>query len=117
MISFISCNTYKINAIFFNILTSHRIKQKKISSHCSLFRFDASLIFYHFKVKIRGRIYGPKAKAAWLRGYSGRLRTERSWVQNPHMLPPLDSQGDVVVPCKPELSGWRSLARVRGHAW
>ena len=43
------------------------------------------------------------AKAVWLRGYSGRLRTERSWVRNPHMLPPLVSQGDVVVPCKPEL--------------
>ena len=31
------------------------------------------------------------------------------------MLPPLVSQGDVVFSCKPELSGWRPLARVRGH--
>ena len=31
------------------------------------------------------------------------------------MLPPLVSQGDVVVPCKSELSVWRPLARVRGH--
>ena len=44
------------------------------------------------------------------------LRTVRPWVRNPHqMLPPLVSQGDVVVPCKSELSGWRPLARVRGH--
>ena len=56
------------------------------------------------------------AKAVWLSGYSRRLRTERCWVRNPHrMLPPLVSQGDVVVPCKPELSGWWPLARVRGH--
>ena len=59
---------------------------------------------------------GLRAKAAWLRGYCGRLRTERSLVRNPHqMLPPLVSQGDVVVPCKSELSGWRPLARVWGH--
>ena len=45
-----------------------------------------------------------RTKAAWLKGYSGRLRTERSWVRNPHqMLPPLVSQGDVVVPCKSKL--------------
>ena len=43
------------------------------------------------------------AKVAWLSGYSWRHRTERFWVWNPHMLPPLVSQGNVVVPCKPEL--------------
>ena len=45
----------------------------------------------------------PLAKAAWLSGYSGKHRTKRFWVQNPHMLPSLVSQGDVMVPCKPEL--------------
>ena len=47
------------------------------------------------------------AKAVWLSGYSGRHRTQRFWIQNPHMLPPLVSQGGVVVPFKPEL-GWQA---------
>ena len=59
------------------------------------------------------KLKSPLVKAAWLRGYSGRLRTERSWVRNLHMLPPLVSQGDVVIPCKPEL-GLATLGQGEG---
>ena len=58
------------------------------------------------------------AKAEWLSGCSGRLRTERSWVQTQHrMLTPLVSEGNVMLLCEPMVPGWQPLARVRGNAW
>ena len=35
---------------------------------------------------------------------------------HPRKLPPLVSQGDVAVSCKPVLQGWRRLARVRDQS-
>ena len=53
------------------------------------------------------------ARVAWLSGYSGRRRTERFWVRNPGMLTPSVSQGDVAVPCEPEI-GLATLGQGEG---